>query len=269
MRRAGRSPIRSLGVSASGIVTAPKYLTMTPAGHLLNSYVVSHMQRGTRTPEEWQRLQRMRELRQMAREGKDIREIAKRENFDDREVARIRETAAQLPFAGRFKGLPFDEAMNVFAVCEPREQLETYGILKRKFYLADREHREWPEREQLYKELMKLYEAPLEKAGAAGPLKLFTPRTAEDVKAAYRLLFNWHLERIAAGREPDMAKFNDAKRRIAGAAASIGTSTYAAKKAVLPGMKSRYTALANAAGEAGDERDRTRYRRARMQLDKE
>ena len=133
MIRSGREPLPAAATSITGIISAPAYLTKTHAQKLTTEYIVARLPRGARAKEKFDKSQRRKELKWLARSGKDIYGHTMAEGFTDKELKRIQKAAAQTPFAESFKRLTLEEALNVYAVATPDEKRQVLAIVKGKF----------------------------------------------------------------------------------------------------------------------------------------
>ena len=153
MLKAGSPLGRAAITSASGIQSAPSYLTRSVAQKLMSKYIVARIPRGTRTKEQFDRSQLRKVLRDTARAGGDIRTSEALAVFTTKELRRIEKEAEVTPFAGSYKRLTFGEALNVYNVATKKERAQVIGILRGKKARAKKSGPNWPDELKLYKEL--------------------------------------------------------------------------------------------------------------------
>ena len=152
MRKSGASKTFALLSSTFGVLSAPGYVTKTPAQVLMTQHIVARLPRGKRNKEQFAKAELRRELRQRARLGEDIRTLAIAQELTAGERTKIMREAKADPFALLFNRLTFTEALDVFAVATEKEQAATIKILRGKMYRAKKVT---PEQRQLANELLK------------------------------------------------------------------------------------------------------------------
>ena len=151
MRRAGHGPYRSAATSLTGIVSAPAYITRSPARKLTTSYIVSHIPQGSRSRESFERSQLRKRVKDQLRRNLPVKD-ADRAEFTDAEWKRIGTEAGMAPFAESFRRLSFHEALNVYAVATDAERAQVRHILDDKATRAKPSARSYD-----YDDAMRLY----------------------------------------------------------------------------------------------------------------
>jgi hypothetical protein len=148
MRKNGDELQKAALVSASGITSAPSYLTRTPAQALALDYIVARIPDAPRTQEQFEKSQLRKTIKTKLRKGETFDYTAAVQMFTDKELDRLFKEAKISYFTESFKRLTYDEALNVFEVSSPKEKLEVFDILKGK---RKRSTKRTPENEAFYK----------------------------------------------------------------------------------------------------------------------
>ncbi|HUW31683.1 MAG TPA: hypothetical protein VM223_08740 [Planctomycetota bacterium] len=172
MRRTGYPTGEAALKSATGVVSAPAYLTRSPAQLLMTRYIIDHIPRGTRTKEEFELSQLRKQIIQKLRNGQPVssEDMAK---FSERGQAYIERKGKMTPFAGSFQGLPFGEALNVYTIATEAERRQVLEILDGKYQRAKADRPGFAEEEALYRELV---DQPASRYGPGRPKPPRPPR---------------------------------------------------------------------------------------------
>jgi len=151
MTKQGREPLTAAVVSVTGIQSAPSYVTRSHAQKLATEYIIARLPRETRTKEQFTRSDRRKQLKMLARVGKDIDGHPLAEGFTDKEMRRIKRDASKEPFAESFNRLTLEKALNVYAVATEEEKGQVRDLLISKFKRSPKNTN--PEIQKLYREL--------------------------------------------------------------------------------------------------------------------
>ena len=134
MRKDADAITESAITSAFGIVSAPAYITRSPAQKLMSEYIIARLPKGTRTKEQFERSQMRKELIELARTGKDIRVHPYAEYFQGPALTKIHNEARRPQFQNQFKRLTIEEALNVYIIANEKERKEVRRILDEKYH---------------------------------------------------------------------------------------------------------------------------------------
>ncbi len=151
MRQSGEPTAKAALTSAAGIISAPRYLTRSPAQKLMMDFIVARLPQGTRTRESFERSQLRKHLIRDASEGRSIFTAEAREVFTGPELAKIKREARIEPFARSFKRLTFREALLVYQIATDQEREQVQSLLAGKYNRAKRNTRDWPDQRELYR----------------------------------------------------------------------------------------------------------------------
>ena len=136
MQRTEESGLRSWAVSITGIVSAPSYVTRSPAQKLMYRYLAEQIPDKTRTKEQYERSEYRKALKNRIRKGEPV-DLAEAKKVLGKESYNRTLKEAKLPaFADSFKRLSFGAALNVYAIANKNERKQVIGILKDKYSRA-------------------------------------------------------------------------------------------------------------------------------------
>jgi hypothetical protein len=131
--RAAGSTKWNAGLSSlTGISSAPKYITQTPAQKLMSEITLARLPRGTRTNAQFEQSMRRKKTIRMIRAGDiDVANPPKavRDQFTDGQWASLLREAAVPPFTASFKRMSIRDAIKVYNVSSPAEQKEVTAII--------------------------------------------------------------------------------------------------------------------------------------------
>ena len=128
----GKPGLKTAAIAALGITPAAAYVRRTPAQKLMIELMVARMPRGARTKEQFARGRMKKRLIEMARQGKDVRELAQFQELSPRDRRQVLKRAQLHPFADQFNRLGFVDCVKVFAVCNAAERRRVAAILVQK-----------------------------------------------------------------------------------------------------------------------------------------
>jgi hypothetical protein len=128
MTAAGDDPWVSAATALSGIGSAPRYITETPAQALMSKITQAKIAQGARTQEAAEWSQKRKRLVREVRSGKK----ADLSGLTSLQIRDIRREAKMTSFQARFDNLSFYDALDVFNVCTAEERTAVFPQLVRK-----------------------------------------------------------------------------------------------------------------------------------------
>lgn len=128
MRDAGESPVLAGVMAASGISSAPSYLTRTRAQKLMGQLLEGKMPQGSRTREQFDYSRKRKDAIRAIRSGKKV-DLG---GYTSDQLKSIRRAAKVTSFQASFNRLGFEDALNVFMVTNTRERKEAFELLLKK-----------------------------------------------------------------------------------------------------------------------------------------
>jgi len=133
MQRVENAPTSNLTVSLTGIQSAPKYITRTPAQKLMYRIIADQIPDTPRTEEEKERGDYRRQFISKLRKGEPVNH---KEAKDTLGVDRYKQAVSDgklPPFQVSFKRLSFDDALDVYALTNIKERAMLGDALTTKF----------------------------------------------------------------------------------------------------------------------------------------
>lgn len=143
---------KNLAVSITGIISAPGYITRSPAQKLMYRYIVENIPQRTKTQEQQELYEYRRSIKNRIRKGGSINEQEVENKIGKASLKRLKKDAAKEPFAEAFSRLSPYQALNVYTIASQKERAKTTDILKGKYKRA---RTKTEEMETMYKELIK------------------------------------------------------------------------------------------------------------------
>jgi len=267
MQQAGEATSLSAVVSATGIQSAPGYISKSPAQLLMSSYIGSRQDIGGKTVEQGEKYELRRSLMDRARRGLSIWTEEAKSAFTDKQMADIAQSAVTHPFPRTFKSLPLRQALNVFEIASPKERELVVNDLAKKFFGTDEEAKDYDDVKDLFSAIMAEH---LQQGGKLltmpRPLTLPEIKTAEDAHHAYRLLYEGKAEADAAGLKLPPGYYESSLRQIAAkirATGKIDLSKEATQ--ARSNVKATYTKLVKASKDYPEYHKAYTRARARME----
>ncbi len=155
MVKSGDVPAGALAVSATGIISAPSYITRTEAQQQMYKYIIARLPRGARTKEKFEKNQLRKQLLEYARAGRKLELYDISKQFTEKELGRIYTEASKTPFAMSFKRLTAEEALHVYELATQQERDQVKGILIDKINKAIKLRKLSKDQISKYRELIK------------------------------------------------------------------------------------------------------------------
>ena len=128
MRDAGESKIQAALIGASGIGSAPRYLTQTRAQKLMRHITAERMPKGSRTKEQADASKHRRDIIRSLRSSKKV-DLS---GLTSAQVRSIQRDAKISSFQVAFNRLSFNNALNVFNVANTKERKQAFELLLKK-----------------------------------------------------------------------------------------------------------------------------------------
>ena len=131
--------LKNLGVSITGISSAPGYLSKSPAQKLMTRLIVERIPDKVKTQEKFERSTYRRTVINRIRKGEkiDVKEAVK--ILGRRSYVMLRKEARKTPFASSFNRLSIRDALNVYTIATRKERKQVKVILRSKYRRARRQ----------------------------------------------------------------------------------------------------------------------------------
>jgi hypothetical protein len=127
---------KNLWVSLTGITSAPSYITRSPAQKLMYRYIVENIPDKTKTKEQQELYGYRKTIKNRLRKGDPVDRKEAIAKLGKTSFNRLVKDAQKEPFAESFSRLSLYQALNVYAVANPKERKQTRNILQGKYRRA-------------------------------------------------------------------------------------------------------------------------------------